>query len=284
MCVLQTDSGDILHETSTIVQEVKSFYENLYRSREHEVVNVSLSELNVESVLSDEESTLLDGPISMQETLSALKQMKNDKSPGSEGYIAEFFLLFFSDLGVFLTRSINNGFEKNEMSVTQRQGVITCIPKEGKDKSFIKNWRPITLLNTVYKIASSCIANRIKRVLPQLIGEQQTGFLKGRFIGDNLRLLYDTIVYCENKNIPGMLFMADQEKAFDSVAWSFIDKCLCTFNFGPDMRHWIFTFYNNIKSCVCVNGQYSSWFEVQRGTRQGDPVSPYIFFYCVQKF
>ena len=127
------------------------------------------------SVLSDEESTLLEGPISMQETLSALKQMKNDKSPGSDGYTAEFFQLFFSDLGVFLTRSINNGFEKkNEMSVTQRQGVITCIPKEGKDKSFIKNWRPITLLNTVYKIASSCIANRIKkRVLPQLIGEQK---------------------------------------------------------------------------------------------------------------
>ena len=118
--------------------------------------------------------------------------------------------------------------------------------------------------------------------MPQLIGEQQTGFLKGRFIGDNLRLLYDTIVYCENKNIPGMLFMADQEKAFDSVAWSFIDKCLCTFNFGPDMRHWIFTFYNNIKSCVCVNGQYSSWFEVQRGTRQGDPVSPYIFLLCAE--
>ena len=91
MCVLQTDSGDILQETSTIVQEVKSFYEKLYRSREHEVVNVSLSELNVESVLSDEESTLLEGPISMQETLSALKQMKNDKSPGSDGYTAEFF-------------------------------------------------------------------------------------------------------------------------------------------------------------------------------------------------
>ena len=92
---------------------------------------------------------------------------------------------------MFLTRSINNGFEKkNEMSVTQRQGVITCIPKEGKDKSFIKNWRPITLLNTVYKIASSCIANRIQRVLQQLIGDQQTCFLQGRLMGDNLRLLY----------------------------------------------------------------------------------------------
>ena len=81
------------------------------------------------------------------------------------------------------------------MSVTKRQGVITCIPKEGKDKQYLKNWRPITLLNTMYKIASSCIAARLKMVLPKLISEEQKGFLKGRYIGENIRLLYDTLLY-----------------------------------------------------------------------------------------
>ena len=77
--------------------------------------------------------------------------MKNDKSPGSDGYTVEFFKFFFKDLGTFLVRSVNCGFLKGEMSVTQKQGVITCIPKEGKDKKkFLKNWRSITLLNTVY--------------------------------------------------------------------------------------------------------------------------------------
>ena len=98
----------------------------------------------------------------MQEALSALKQMKNDKSPGSDGYTAEFFKLVFTDLGTFLTRSINYGFYIGQMSVTQRQGVITCIPKDGKDQKFFNNWRPITLLNTVYRIASSCIAAQLK--------------------------------------------------------------------------------------------------------------------------
>ena len=93
-----------------------------------------------------------------------------------------------------------------------------CIPKEGKDKTFFKNWRPITLLNTVYKIASSCIARRVKTVLPQLIHDDQKGFLKG-----------------SKHRIHGLLLMIDFGKAFDSVAWSFIEKSLTVFNFGKDI-------------------------------------------------
>ena len=94
--------------------------------------------------------------------MSALTRIKNDKSPGSDGYTVEFLKFFFVDLGNFIVRSINCGFRKGEMSVTQRQGAITCIPKEGKDKTLLRNWRLITLLNIVYKIASSCIVGRLK--------------------------------------------------------------------------------------------------------------------------
>ena len=88
----------------------------------------------------------------------------------------------------FLLRSVNDGFEKGDMSITQKHGVITCIPKEGKYKSLLENRRPITLLNIPYKIASSCIAQRLKSVLH----EDQNGFLKERFTGENIRLLYNT--------------------------------------------------------------------------------------------
>ena len=88
--------------------------------------------------------------------------MKNNKSPGSDGYTKELFKFFFLDLGTFLVRSINTGFDKGEMSVTQRQGVSTCIPTEEKDMTFINNWRPITLLKTVYKIESPCIVERLQ--------------------------------------------------------------------------------------------------------------------------
>ena len=168
------------------------------------------------------------------------------------------------------------------MSVTQRQGVITCIPKEGKDKTLLRNWRPITLLNIVYKIASSRIAGRLMTVLPQLINVDQKGFLKGRYIGESIRLLYDTLLYASKHHVPGLLLMVDFEKAFDSVAWSFTEQSLTACNFGQDIKRWISTFYVYIKSYVSVKGQYSAWFDVKKGSRQGDPLSPYLFWLCAE--
>ena len=99
-----------------------------------------------------------------------------------------------------------------------------------------KKWRPITLLNVSYKIASGFIANRIKRVLPNNIYSDQAGFINGRCISENTRLLYDIIHYTEKRNIPELLLLIDFEKAFVSVSWSFIKKKLSFFRFGSDIK------------------------------------------------
>ena len=88
--------------------------------------------------------------------------MKNNKSPGSDGYTAEFFKSFWSDLKDFLVRAINDVFVNRKLPVSQRLGIITCLPKGDKPRQFIKNWRPITLLNVFYKIISACVSKRIK--------------------------------------------------------------------------------------------------------------------------
>ena len=113
---------------------------------------------------------------------------------------------------------------------------ITCIPKEGKPKYFLKNWRPITLLNVDFKIASACIANRIKPILRNIISETQKGFLKGRYIGECTRLIYDLIDKLEEDDIPGLLLLIDFEKAFDTVEWSFIEKTLQFYGFRPSLQ------------------------------------------------
>lgn len=168
--------------------------------------------------------------------------MKNGKSPGSDGFTVEFFKFFWKKIGYFIVRSLNDGFIKNKMSVTQREGVIICIPKGDKPREYLKNWRPISLLNVVYKIGSASIANRIKKVLPKIIHEDQNGFVPGRYIGDNIRLMYDLINYLKEEKIPGLLVSIDFEKAFDSIDWSFMEKTLKIFGFGKDIIQMDFFF------------------------------------------
>ena len=97
------------------------------------------------------------------ELTKALKNMKNEKSPGLDGFTVEFFKFFWIDIGVFVLRSINYGYITGPLSVTQKQGIITCLPKPNKCRyNLKKNWRPIYLLNVVYKMASAVIANQLK--------------------------------------------------------------------------------------------------------------------------
>ena len=92
--------------------------------------------------------------------------------------------------------------------------------------------------------------------------------------------MYDTIFECESKNSSGLILLVDFEKAFDSLSWKFIHQALEKFNFGSNFRKWIHMFQKGSKSKVILIGHISDSFELQRGCRQGDPISPYLFILC----
>lgn len=107
-------------------------------------------------------------------------------------------------------------------------------------------------------------------------------YVKDRFIGETIRSIYDVMDYTVEEDIPGLMIFTDFEKAFDSVEWDFLFKCLEAFNFGPDFLNWVKTFYKNIQSCTINNGIASKYFALERGVRQGDTLSPYLFIAVVE--
>ena len=160
------------------------------------------------------------------------------------------------------------------MSVSQRQGIITYLPKEGKQKTLLKNWRPISLLNVDYKLASACIANRIKTHLDTIISETQLGFVKDRYIGECSRRICDLTDKTEEENTSEILLPLDFEKAFDSLEWNFIKETLFFYNFGLCIMQWFTTHYHDITNFT--------FFGIKRGVRHGDPFSPYSFILCLE--
>jgi hypothetical protein len=167
--------------------------------------------------------------------------------------------------------------EKGEMSIDQRRGVINLIPKKDKDVRYLKNWRPISLLNTDYKILTKTLAVRLKMVLPSVIHPDQVAYLKGRYIGQNIRTIIDIMDYTNDKNLTGIIAFLDFEKAFDSIDWRVIDEALEKFNIGKGFRSWVKCVYTNISSCVTNCGFSSKDFIISRGVRQGCPLSAYLF-------
>ena len=141
---------------------------------------------------------------------------------------------------------------KKELSTSQRQAVIKLIEKKDKDKRFIKNWRPISLLNVDYKIISKALASRLKKVLPNLISPQQTAYVENRFIGESGRLIADIIEITDILNKEGFLVTMDIEKAFDSLDHTFLISVLKKFGFGNDFVNWNETLISKQESCVCV--------------------------------
>ena len=233
-------------------------------------------------VLSDSQKQKCEEKLTISECYSSLKPFQKNKTPGNDGLTAEFYLGFWSIFEKHLVACFNYAHEHGELSNSQKQAVITLLEKKGKDKRLIKNWRPISLINVDTKIASKALAKRLESILPNLIHHNQNAYVKGRSIFDAVRTIDDVIEYTKQANIAGILITIDFEKAFDSLNHQFLFKVLQAFNFGPFFVQWISTFYSKVSSCVMNNGFASNYFAVDRGVRQGDPLSPLLFILSLE--
>ena len=142
--------------------------------------------------------------MSIDECKRALMTMESNKTPGTDGLTSEFYRYFWNAVSKFMVESFNHALQHGSLSISQRQGIISLIPKKNKNAEYLTNWRPVSLLNVDYKIATNTIALRLEKILPSIIHPCQSGYVKGRFIEESIRLIADTMDFTKIKNIPGI--------------------------------------------------------------------------------
>ena len=157
----------------------------------------------------------------------------------------------------------------------KKRGAIKIIYKKG-EISDLKNYRPITLLNVDLKIITRALYKRLAKVIPNIIHHNQK-CLPGRHITDNIHTMQDLIDLLNKNNENGAVLLFDQEKAFDRMSHAFIIKTLKAFGFGEYFTKWIKIIYKDTKSFVKVNGYETAEFDIQRGVKQGCPLSSILY-------
>ena len=257
--VQRLKDGPIVTGTGDMLQQTRQFYVDLYTEEGAEESAQDTMLNKIKTKLTAEQAQLCEGEVTHEEITHAVTQAQNDKSPGMDGLTYEFYKSFWQLLVKDLVQVFNRSFGNKELPDSQNCGLLTLFSKKG-ERALLSNWRPISLLNTDYKILAKALSVRLSKVLANMVSDDQTCGVPGRTILNNLFILRDLAVICKQKNIPAAIIGIDQMKALDRVNWSFMYKTLRPFGFKDTFVQWIPLLYSGAKSIVKVNGFLSETF------------------------
>ncbi|GJQ98465.1 RNA-directed DNA polymerase, eukaryota, reverse transcriptase zinc-binding domain protein [Tanacetum coccineum] len=222
--------------------------------------------------------------VSDDEIRVALHDIDDNKAPGPDGFTSRFFKASWETIGKDFCLAVKEFFPSAKMLGELNATLISLIPK-CKIPLKVTDYRPIACCNVVYKCISKVITNRIKVVLKDLIDENQSAFIEGRQISDNIMVAQELMCgYSKNKKIARCTFKVDIQKAHDTVSWDFLKFCLFKFGFHNKMVNWIMVCLSSASFSISVNGESHEFFKARRGLRQGDPMSPCLFTVVIEVF
>uniref|UniRef100_A0A670K2L6 Reverse transcriptase domain-containing protein n=1 Tax=Podarcis muralis TaxID=64176 RepID=A0A670K2L6_PODMU len=278
-------AGEETNNSKEIRKAFLDFYRGLYKNNERNnlrKIERFLKEKNIQKI-STVEKEKLNIPIEIEEIKEIIKEFKKGKAPGPDGLTASYYKEMESVLLTPLQEVMNSIFKEREIPETWQEALITLIPKQDSDLLQVKNYRPISLLNTDYKIFAGILARRLKSILTETIHKDQAGFLPGRQIKDNTRNIINIIEYLSARcDRQAMMMFVDAEKAFDNIIWDFLLKQLEYMEVGTEFFNGIKAIYTEQKAKLIINNVETEEIRIAKGTRQGCPLSPLLFIMVLE--
>ncbi|MBM3939110.1 MAG: hypothetical protein FJ333_10740, partial [Sphingomonadales bacterium] len=248
-----------------VEEEVVSFYNALY-NQNTKTKSDNSKFLSKVIKCTNMEDAALSAKVTKQELWSTLATCK-DSAPGPDGFPYSIYKTFWNEIGQLLTDSLNYSLAEGAFPTSQKQSYLKLLPKEGKDKLELKNWRPITLSNCDFKILTKTLSNRLLGIVSDKLSSCQTAYIKGRQIQDNIRLAR---IAC--KKTDGYMVMLDAQKAFDSLSHKYITEVLKAHGLYKFVK--IFeTLYKDQSVNILLNDDVCGSYKIGNGVKQGDSLS-----------
>ncbi|GJV46815.1 RNA-directed DNA polymerase, eukaryota [Tanacetum coccineum] len=270
--------GDWIVEPDLVKQEFRRHFTDRFQdpgSRRGSLNFPFPNRLNNDQILE------LESPISNEDIRTAVWGCGVDKSPGPDGFTFEFFRKYWTVVGPDFCIAVKWFFDHGDFAIGCNSSFVALIPKV-LDPKVVSDYRPISLIGSLYKVVTKILASRLSLVISDLISDVQTAFLPNRQILDGPFIINEILARCKLKKQQAMIFKVDFAKAYDSVRWDYLDDVLISFGFGPKWRSWIRGSLSSGKASILVNGSPTTEFHLYRGLKQGDPLAPFLFLLIME--